>query len=675
METIKRTTLLALDLIGVPAVLQASWIKIHDQFYNWVHNEGNQGIKRSKEVFSYTLSYLLGENPNPPSWLAMSKKVSGSPKILEAVWTWILENPKSGLTLLRYSDLFTAILEDKNCLDAMAPITGQDVRSKDQPFEEKILEVAGRFRVPTLHVEIGSVPLFTKGPNGISILSLHRDSLALSSEGILDPVMDLGERIASITPGVSTSEMVKSVVREFNEPLNPKLDPRKSSNHVGRVVFLAEKSAKIRVIAQGDYITQSVLKPIHDSLAGILRQIPGDWTFDQEGGKEWVRKKTTTAKWSASYDLSNATDRLPLDLQAKIISTVLPGELGDIWSRVIGERRFTYTLPSGKMGYVKYAVGQPMGFYSSFVSFALLHHCVVNTAFELAHGRPGKNFYAIIGDDMVIFDQAAGTIYLDIIRSIGGVINLKKSRLSTSKDNIIAEFAKAYFRNGVDLTPFSLRAISNGIDNWANVPKLVNDLRRKLGRVIPAKTLKKLIQKYWPNEANSLLQLLEVPELLGGFGKPGTAPLATVLRGNNGNCFRRYLAYRALEAYKCVVDISDEDIDKATSDINDRKQLRIALEPFLRLLRDRQASIGLPHVVTTRKGFLDWALSEDTALSSLISLVTLMTKDLPTSLREKVRRPSVMWVRASADDKRSSTVVTDSDDAYHYAYLELATTA
>jgi len=292
METIKRTTLLAIDLIGVPAVMQASWINIHDSFYNWAINEGNQGIKRSKEVFSYTLSYLLGENPIPPSWLAMSKKVKDSPKILETVWYWINQNPKSGLSLLRYSDLFTAVLDDKNCLDAMAPITEADTRSKDQPFEELILKIAGYYRVPRLKVEIGSVPLFTKGPNGISILSLHRDSKALSSEGILAPVMELGERIASITPGISTSDVVRSVVRDFSEPESVKLTPSKSDNHVGRVVFLAEKSAKIRVIAQGDYITQSVLKPIHDSLAGILRSIPGDWTLIRREEKNgFVRKQ------------------------------------------------------------------------------------------------------------------------------------------------------------------------------------------------------------------------------------------------------------------------------------------------------------------------------------------------------------------------------------------------
>lgn len=669
METNKRTTLLAMDLLNVPVTYRKHFMKLHDLFEKWILNEGNQGVKRTKEVFSFTLTFLLEGKSTLPLWLKKSTKVDGIPQILDDIWLWVIANPRQGLTLLRYSDLYVAVLDDEICREALKPIVGEDTRNGARQYDDVICAFAERLSVPKLKVEVGSVPMFTKGPNGISILSVHKDSIALSQEGILDPVLDLGNRIASITDGIELSNVITDIVREFST--TDKVD---SSLFSGRVVFLPEKSGKVRVIAQGDYISQTMLKPIHDSLAGILGRLPGDWTFDQEGGKRWVQKKTTTAKWCASFDLSNATDRLPIDLQAKIIDRVLPGNLGALWHKVIQDRQFKFTLPSKRSGFVKYAVGQPMGFYSSFVSFALLHHCVVNVAFEIAHGRPGRDFYAIIGDDMVIFDKAAGSVYLDIINSIGGVINLTKSRVTTDRDNIIAEFAKAYFKNGVELTPFSLKEIRSALDNWANVPIMFNRLRRSLGEVIRAKKLKLILQEYWPNEANNLVRLLEVPEHLGGFGKPGHTPLAKVLRGHS-NCFRRFLAYRALEAYKCVVDISADDIAKATNNIDDRTKLRLALTPFLGLLRDRQAEIGIPSVVTSRRGFLDWALSDDVPLSSLVRCVTLMTKDLPTSLREKVRRPSVLWVRALADDKRSSSVAQDSDNAYFYAYQELVTSA
>lgn len=640
---------------------------IHETFDQWITNEGNQGIKRAKAIFSWTLNYLLGENPPIDKWIAKSDVIKECPAILETVLPWIIEHPREGLTILRYSDLYAAILDDENCLNALLPITREFEGDPDRPYYGPLEDYSTRFQVPKLIVETGSVPLFTKGPNGISILSVAKDSIALNSQGILPNVQGLGDLIVRVTPDVKISEVIESITDEFRH--GKFRDQYKS----GRVVFLPEKSGKIRVIAQGDFISQSTLKPIHDTLAGILRSIPEDWTFDQEGGKEWVKHQTATAKWCASFDLSNATDRLPIDLQARIMDRVLPGELGELWSKTLVDREFNYVLPSGKEGNIRYSVGQPMGFFSSFVSFALLHHIVVQYAYEKAHGRPGHKFYAIIGDDMVIFDKAAGDVYLDIIRSIGGVVNLSKSHISTSKGHIVAEFAKAYFINGEEITPFSLRLIKNALENWANVPRMYNESRIKLGRVLHAKKLKHLFQEYWPKEANTLLQLLEVPVELGGIGKPGHTALAKVLRGTS-NCFRLYLAYRAFEAYKVIINISDDDLDEATNNITDRSLLRLALQPFLSLLRDRNARIGLSHLVTSRKGFLEWALNEDTPLSALISCVTLMIKELPTSLREKVRRPSIMWVRALADDKRASTPAIDSDDAYHYAFLELVAT-
>lgn len=66
-----------------------------------------------------------------------------------------------------------------------------------------------------------------------------------------------------------------------------------------------------------DAWTQSLLKPLHDTLFSILSKIEQDGTFDQlkpvkslisQGHKEFY-----------SFDLSSATDRLPVDLQVDIL--------------------------------------------------------------------------------------------------------------------------------------------------------------------------------------------------------------------------------------------------------------------------------------------------------------------------------------------------------------------
>jgi hypothetical protein len=68
-----------------------------------------------------------------------------------------------------------------------------------------------------------------------------------------------------------------------------------------------------------------LLRPVHKFLFGILRNIPQDATFDQErgvlAGVELVKK----TGYAASYDLSAATDRLPILVQSRLIDAFYPG--------------------------------------------------------------------------------------------------------------------------------------------------------------------------------------------------------------------------------------------------------------------------------------------------------------------------------------------------------------
>jgi len=79
-----------------------------------------------------------------------------------------------------------------------------------------------------------------------------------------------------------------------------------------------------------------------------------------------------------SFDLSAATDRLPLSIQATIVSQYLTGAdspLGPAWAKVLVARKYLLPNPPEHKSlkdyygmvdsYVYYAVGQPMGALSS----------------------------------------------------------------------------------------------------------------------------------------------------------------------------------------------------------------------------------------------------------------------------------------------------------------------
>jgi hypothetical protein len=179
---------------------------------------------------------------------------------------------------------------------------------------------------------------------------------------------------------------------------------------IGRLALKQEAAGKVRVFAMVDPITQWLLAPIHKFIFSTLRRIPMDGTFDQ---LRPIRNLLRNRKGSLySLDLSAATDRLPVDLQAlllnnldekyrKVLSYIqnaskyknLPWDfeiwksnyaprppLGEMWKRILVERDYCldvnetnerFFTPSDLKGSengvlkLRYAVGQPMGALSS----------------------------------------------------------------------------------------------------------------------------------------------------------------------------------------------------------------------------------------------------------------------------------------------------------------------
>jgi len=87
-----------------------------------------------------------------------------------------------------------------------------------------------------------------------------------------------------------------------------------------KITSFADKEGKTRVIAIGDYFSQTVLKGLHNYLYKVLKKIPQDMTFNQGAFRERIKD------WPIYYsvDLSAATDRFPIDLISLVLSSHLP---------------------------------------------------------------------------------------------------------------------------------------------------------------------------------------------------------------------------------------------------------------------------------------------------------------------------------------------------------------
>jgi len=233
--------------------------------------------------------------------------------------------------------------------------------------------------------------------------------------------------------------------------------------HLGKLGVVYDQAGKARVVGITNYWVQLALKPLHNSIFRLLKGIEEDGTFDQTKKINYLRN---LGKKFHCFDLSAATDRLPIDIQRDILNILNPS-LGTWWCRLLD---FPWTY-KGKD--YKYAVGQPMGAYSSWGMLALTHHVIVKLAAQRV-GIKGFVDYAVLGDDIIICDDAVANAYLSIMETLGVSINLSKSVVS----NDILEFAKRWMGPNIDITPIGPGLILRYIRSPYYVGAVLNECVR-----------------------------------------------------------------------------------------------------------------------------------------------------------------------------------------------------
>lgn len=228
---------------------------------------------------------------------------------------------------------------------------------------------------------------------------------------------------------------------------------------LGKLSLKLEAAGKVRVFAIADAWTQTLLGNLHQGLFAVLSQIPQDGTFNQHKPVKALLDKGL--KEFFSFDLSAATDRLPIDLQVDIISWLFNNqEVGPLWKELLVGREYILNSNNpdfkGSNGSYKYEVGQPMGCLSSWGMLALSHHMIVQVAARRAGFKGWFSLYAVLGDDIVIANRAVADCYLVLMRDLGLEINLSKSLISSSGS---CEFAKKFYFQGVDASPIGPKSI------------------------------------------------------------------------------------------------------------------------------------------------------------------------------------------------------------------------
>jgi hypothetical protein len=203
---------------------------------------------------------------------------------------------------------------------------------------------------------------------------------------------------------------------------------------LGHIVPIPDKG-KFRNILVGHSAIQLKTKKLADWLRSWLWSQQEIASGDQSKMSRFILSNLKLGKVMISIDLSEATDRLSVDLQIKLlISMGVPKSYFDFM------KLHSYFNPSayglgpkrGRYSKIKYSNGQPMGLYLSFPMFELAHYCILKFATAVCNSS-----FCICGDDVVVAaenDKDASYIYRryeNLIERFGGLVSTSKTMQSS----------------------------------------------------------------------------------------------------------------------------------------------------------------------------------------------------------------------------------------------------
>lgn len=214
---------------------------------------------------------------------------------------------------------------------------------------------------------------------------------------------------------------------------------------LGRLTAVPDKG-KMRTILIGHRAVQLRTKKLADWLRNWLWNQEEVASGQQDKFSKFIIRSMEKGRYMMSIDLSNATDRLSVEFQIKLLNSMgVPLEYFSFMKLPF------YYQPSrfGKEGegLVKgrYSNGQPMGLFVSFPMFELAHYVILKFATAVTDAE-----FVLCGDDVCIACKQEDSTkiferYKNLIERFGGVISSSKTVFSDR----FAEGVGAIFLKGI----------------------------------------------------------------------------------------------------------------------------------------------------------------------------------------------------------------------------------
>jgi len=439
----------------------------------WQCTRGNEDTcRRIKNIQLHVTKFLSGDPLTNSLHPSISINTKGLPRCLGVLQELISINKKSSLRLLmlllRVSRIikgvgkpdYSPITEESSCNPNVAKHIGKQLGSL-------ALELWG-----PQEVEWKKFHLTTKaGPNGQALISAIKDMDIIPNKlwediHILAANDQLRVKVATLKNNIN----ITNYINYYSGELIVNKMVKKEGSYLRKLSLINDPEFKTRIIAIFDYWSQTVLKPYHDNLLELLQTMSPDCTFIQHKHVGNVFSRTHGKSKIYSFDLKSATDRFPLLVQKEVFAALYGQEKADSWVRILVD--YPFKTPQGEM--LNYKAGQPMGAYSSWSTFTVTHHLLVQLCARISKVTSEGNYfkdYYILGDDIIIFNDLVAEKYKYLIDLLG--VELSPTKTHVSKDTY--EFAKRWFYKGDEITGISLRQILNK-PKYALVADFISEL-------------------------------------------------------------------------------------------------------------------------------------------------------------------------------------------------------
>jgi len=240
-------------------------------------------------------------------------------------------------------------------------------------------------------------------------------------------------------------------------------------NVVGKIGLIQEPGFKLRAVANPGRVYQEALKPLGDNLYGKLKLLPWDCTHDQSFPFNIVQRQLRENGEVHAIDLSNATDMFPFRLQEKMLHAMYHRKDAiELFADLSRANWLSDLVP----GFLSWSVGQPLGLYPSFASFALAHGLILYALNNYNH----NNMFFVLGDDVVILDNELNRKYRLFLEEMCIPYSSSKTISSTR----ISEFGGKVITPNLIIPQLKWRLISD--DSFIDIARLVGDKVRPLLR-------------------------------------------------------------------------------------------------------------------------------------------------------------------------------------------------